>query len=298
MEQKLNKMEQSIRRRGHIYCILCILIWGSTIVSAKVAMEYLTAGELLLYRAVISYIALWVMMPKMLKLKNLKEEFLTALCGVSGVCLYYFFQNMALAHTTASDVSIIISISPMFTALILFLMDRKQNPGRWFVIGFFVSMIGVILVVLNGKFEFGGNMVGDGLALLATFSWAIYCVLVKLIPGYNIIMITRRMTFYGLLAMIPIAIVGGVRMDLHLYLQPAVLLNAAYLGVFGSAVAQALWNSSVLVLGSVMTNTYLYALPVSTIAFAIVLLHEHLSVSGFIGVLITIAGLMISQKKA
>ena len=125
--------------------------------------------------------------------------------GLSGVCLYYLLENIALTFTMASNVGVIISVAPFFTALLsrLFLkQEEKLNAG--FFVGFLVAMAGIALVSFNGS-ALQLDPIGDLLALFAAFLWACYSILTKKISsfGYNTILTTRRVFLYGLLFMIP-----------------------------------------------------------------------------------------------
>lgn len=46
-----------------------------------------------------------------------------------------------------------------------------MKPGKYFLIGFFISMLGITLVIFNGKITFEGSLKGNGLALLASIVW-------------------------------------------------------------------------------------------------------------------------------
>jgi len=78
---------------GHLQCIACVIVWGSATVSSRIALNVLSPEELLLFRFLIGYITLWIILPKRLKLNSLKEELLCVLCGLCGVTLYFYFRE-------------------------------------------------------------------------------------------------------------------------------------------------------------------------------------------------------------
>lgn len=281
---------------GHLQCIACVIIWGSATVSSRIALNVLSPEELLLFRFLIGYITLWIILPKHLKLNSLKEELLCVLCGLCGVTLYFYFQNIALLYTAASNVSIINALSPMFTVILGFTIT-KMKPGKYFLIGFFISMLGITLVIFNGKITFEGSLKGNGLALLASIVWGSYSVFVKQLEKYPIIIVTRKIFFYGLLTMIPIVLYAGVDVSVQELLIPEVYLNVFYMGCIASATGFIIWNRSVKILGSVKTSLYSYVIPIATVVFCIIFLHEMLTLQGAIGGIIALAGLLISQKE-
>ena len=154
---------------GHLAALLTIMIWGTTFISTKVLLTGFLPVEILFFRFVMGLFALLAVCPRRLKGTTARQELAFAAAGLCGVCLYYLLENIALSYTMASNVGVIISVAPFFTALLshLFLhQDEKLRPG--FFLGFAVAMAGIILISFNGSsLQFGPT--GDLLALLAAF---------------------------------------------------------------------------------------------------------------------------------
>ena len=107
--------------------------------------------------------------PRMLRPGGLRRELLFAAAGLCGVTLYFLLENLALTHTLASNVGIIISAAPMFSALLLWAFRRTKRPKPTFFLGFFIAMSGIALISLAGgeKLELDplGNLLTLGAAL-------------------------------------------------------------------------------------------------------------------------------------
>ena len=56
------------------------------------------------------------------------------------------------------------------------------------------------------------------------------------------------------------------------------------------------WNYAVQVLGAVKTSAYIYAVPVLTVASAVIVLNEPVTVKMLAGGVLIILGLLLSQK--
>ena len=123
-----------------------------------------------------------------------------------------------------------------------------------------------------------------------------YSVFIKQLEKYPIVIITRKVFFYGLITMIPILLHTGIEFSLEKILIPEVYLNLVYMGCVASAIGFIIWNRGVKILGSVKTSLYSYAIPIATVIFSVVFLQEVLTVQRIIGGVIVIIGLMISQK--
>ena len=154
-------------RAGHGCALLTILIWGTTFLSTKVLLADFRPVELLFLRFAIGLLALMILYPHRLKGTTLRQECTFAAAGFCGICLYYLLENIALTYTTASNVGVIVSVAPFFTALLHSVQQKEKLHAR-FLAGFAVAMCGIFLVSFDGA-KLALNPVGDLLALLAAF---------------------------------------------------------------------------------------------------------------------------------
>lgn len=296
-DHKIMEREQKGYLKGHIYALLSMLICGSAFISTKVLLKRFSPEEMVFLRFLLGYITLWILKPQKLALKSKKDEGLCVLGGLLGVTLYYWIQNIALTQTSASNVSVIASTAPMMTAVMVYLLYRERKPSGRFMAGLVISLVGVVLVVSNGKLDFSGGMKGNLLALVSTFMWACFSVVIEKLKDYSMLLVTRRVFFYGLLTMIPILVVSGARIDAGELFSGAVFLNMLYVGCIASAVSNVIWNTSFQILGAVKTNVYMYTLPVITIILSFAFLDEKITLVGTAGIMITLAGMILAQKK-
>lgn len=278
---------------------LTVVIWGTTFVATKILLEVFMPIEILFFRFVLGYIALFAVSPHFTKPESAKRELLYAAAGLSGVCLYYFAENIALTYTLASNVSVMVSIAPFFTAILAHFLqrDKERIPLRFFL-GFAIAITGIVMISLNGN-SFELNPKGDILALAAALLWAVYSIITKEIgkAGDSIIRVTRHIFFYGILFILPIFIVSGASFSLVSLSEPRMLFPMLYLGFGASALCFVTWNFSVRVLGAVKSSVYIYLVPVITIIFSAIILDEPVTLMIILGTLLTLLGLFISEKR-
>jgi len=289
---------KSNRTMGHLASLLTIIIWGTTFISTKILLSCFQPVEILFFRFVMGLIALLLIYPRPLKGTSKSQELTFAAAGLCGVCLYYLLENIALTYTMASNVGVIISAAPFFTALLSYIFLKEEKPNINFFIGFAVAMAGIFLISFNGsKLEL--NPVGDLLALLAALIWACYSVLAKRISGYSChtILTTRRIFCYGILFMIPPLFLFDFRLDLTRFANPVYLFNIIFLGLGASALCFVTWNFAVKVLGAVKTSIYIYMVPVITVVTSVTILHEKITALSAVGTVLTLAGLFLSESK-
>lgn len=285
-------------RNGHIAAICTILIWGTTFISTKILLADFAPIEILFYRFLIGFLILCVLSYHPLPIKNGKQEMLFFSAGLCGVCLYYLLENIALTYTLASNVGVIISIAPFFTAVLTHLLMREEGKlQRSFFIGFCIAMIGICMISFQGAVRV--NPIGDILAIFAAFVWACYSVLTRKISayGYPVVQTTKRVFFYGLLCMLPTLLFFDFHIGMDRFFDPVNLGNILFLGIGASALCFVTWNYAVNVVGAIKTSVYIYLVPVITIATSVIILHERITLMAGIGAILTLAGLWISEKR-
>ena len=296
--EEMDNMKQN-KAAGHLAALLTIFIWGTTFISTKVLLRDFQPVEILFFRFVIGLAALAAACPRRMKGTTLRQELAFASAGLSGVCLYYLLENIALTYTMASNVGVIISVAPFFTGILSHVFLKQEGKLRAnFFVGFAVAMAGIGLISFSGA-ALQLNPAGDLLSLLAAFLWACYSILTRKISGfgYNTILTTRRIFFYGILFMIPALFLFDFSPDLTRLGNPVYLLNFLFLGLGACALCFVTWNFSVKLLGAVRTSVYIYLVPVITVAASVLILHEPFTWMTGAGAILTLSGLLLSEGR-
>ncbi|HJC24470.1 MAG TPA: DMT family transporter [Candidatus Eisenbergiella merdavium] len=293
-------MRENKNTMGHLAALLTILIWGTTFISTKILLVDFQPVEILFFRFVMGYLVLLAAWPRRLKVAERGRELTFAAAGLCGICLYYLLENIALTFTTASNVGVIISVAPFFTAILAHVLLKSEDKlqPRFFA-GFFLAMAGIVLISFNGS-RLKLNPAGDLLAVAAALVWAVYSILTKKISGfgYPVVAATRRTFFYGILFMIPALFLFDFEPELTRLFHIKYLLNLLYLGLGASALCFVTWNFAVKRLGAVKTSVYIYMVPVITVITSVLILHERLTLLAGAGTALTMAGLFLSEQRA
>lgn len=290
-------IKKDSRAVGHLLALFTIIVWGSTFIVTKLLLSEFTPVHIMLCRFVIAYFVLWLIRPKLEK-TSVKDELLFAVMGIFGCTLYFITENTALEYTLASNVSIIVASSPIITAILAHFFVKGEKMNKNIVFGFFVAFLGVILVVVNGKFVLKLNPAGDALSLGAAVSWAIYSIVLRLcVDRFDSVFLTRKLMFYGFVTALPIAIMQGERLPLEAFKAPDMLFCILFLGVIGSGICYVTWNKAIAKLGVVTTNNYIYINPFVTLVTGGIFLKEPITVMGVFGALLIISGVVISSRK-
>ncbi len=281
----------------HLYALFTVAIWGATFVSTKVLLNAgLHAVEIYIYRFVLAYI---LILPfcKRLWANNLKDELLLALGGLTSGSIYFIAENTALKYTLVSNVSLLTSISPLLTTLLIGFFYKQEKPKAGVYIGSMVALVGVTLVVFNGGMSMQIMPLGDLIAFSAAVSWAFYSIIIrKLNVVYDALFITRKTFFYGIVTAIPFLAFEPEICDPAVLLQSDVLLNLLFLGIVASMICYFIWAIAMRELGTVKANNYMYLQPVFTLVLAFIVLEEKISILGYAGCVLILVGLWLSGK--
>lgn len=290
-------MSNNPNTTGHILAFITILIWGTTFIATKVLLHDFLPIEILFFRFLIGLVALTLILPRRLKLKDKRHNLLFVGAGLCGITLYYLLENIALTMSTASNVGIICTMAPFFTALFARWFLKTEKPPARFYLGFVIALTGIALIGFNGQTSLKLNPAGDLLALLATVAWAAYSIFTKKIGnlGYSTIKATRRIFLYGLVFMLPLLYVMDFQLGLERFKLSVNVFNILFLGLGASAMCFVTWNTALKILGAVKTSVYIYLVPVVTVATAAIILHEPLTKLLVLGALLTLLGLWLSE---
>jgi len=282
---------------GHLLVFITILIWSVAFVGNKVLLFYITPIEVMLYRFALAYVVLLLIYPKIKTFNSIKDEAYFFLIGFLGIFLYFLLENFALKYTQATNVGLYMGAIPLFTAIIAHFMLKDEKLNANIIIGFTLSMIGMALILLDGK-GFNLRLKGDILAILAAATFALYSTILKLAPkGYHFIVITRKSFFYAVVLMLLYHFISHKPLHLQALLLPKVYGNVIFLGLFASSLAFLFYKKGVEIIGSVKSTNYIYLVPLLTAITGIIVLNEKLTFKMIIGGTLILLGLYIAQRK-
>ena len=291
-------MSQNSNVLYHILAIIIVVVWGTTFVSTKVLLLHgLSPAGIFLIRFIIAYLGLVYFSYRRLWCKNLKDEMLMLLLGLSGGSLYFLTENMSLEFTTTTNTSLIVCSCPLFSTLFICYFF-KTKLTRHQVLGAVLSFLGMAIVVLNGQFVLKLSPLGDLLAFGACLCWAIYSVLIRLlVANYSTIFITRKVFGYGLLTILPWFILNPQDFPTWSSLESvSVWGNLLFLSLIASLACFSLWTLCLKRLGVIMATNYVYINPIATVGAAVMFLSETITIYFVIGSVLILAGLWLHNR--
>ncbi len=283
---------------GHLGALLCVTMWGVSFVSTKVLLNYeMQPVEIYIYRFTVAYLIILAFKHKKWFSNNWRDEGLLMMCGLLSGSIYFLAENFALRYTLVTNVSLLTSMSPLITAMLVGLMYKSERPGGGMMLGSMIAFLGVACVIFNSSFNLEINPLGDLLSLAAAFSWSLYSLVLKrLNANYDIWFITRKTFFYGVLTALPFLAVEPPRYNaIEVFTTIPLFTNVMFLALGASLIAFVLWAETVKKVGALKANNYMYLQSVITMAFSALFLNEAVSAVGVTGCALILLGLWLGD---
>ncbi len=288
----------------HPYVMLTLapLIWGGNSVAGKLAVGHISPALLTSFRWLG---AMLIVLP--FALPHLKRQWsdlkphlpLLLALGVIGFSAFNNIMYLALNHTSAINVGIEQAAIPMLVFIINYLFFRLRTTRRQ-MIGFGLTLLGVVIVVTNGNplgvLDQSLNY-GDLIMMIAVLLYAVYSAFLIKVPQIHWLNFMAILGFSAFVTSAAFAI-----FDWHQGNQIAPDLQAmavvVYIAIFPSIIGQIMWMRGLERLGSNRGGVFINLVPVFSSLFAILLLGESFELFHAISLLLVLLGIGLAQSTA
>lgn len=276
----------------------CVLFWGFSFISTKVAVEVFPPMTLGMLRFAIALIFLFLIKQKFAPCEKLRAKDLPMLfaAGLTGVTLYFFFENNGIALVSASEASIAVSSIPvlmMITEWLIGKITRKDThlkERQW--AGCLISIAGVWLVA-GVSFALSGSILGYLYMCGAAFSWVAYSFITRsLFKERSVVYIVFWQSLAGFICFIPFSIAELQRWGTP---DTGVILHLLFLGIFCSAIGHWFYVYAMEKLSVTVSGIFLNVIPVVTVAAGFFVLGERLSPLQWLGAAFVIGGVTMAM---
>ena len=284
----------------HLVAFLTVAIWGTTFVATKVLMlNGLSPAQIFTLRFSIAYVLMLCFNHRRFLADSWKDEAKMALLGITGGSLYFYSENEAMNFTTTTNTSLIVCSCPLFATLLVRMVYKDSSRIHIVqLLGSLLAFVGMIIVVLNGRFVLHLSPVGDALAFTACMCWAIYSLLMKSVSNhYGAAFITRKVFFYGVLTILPYYLFIPGFPPMEVFSRPQVFGNLIFLGCLASMICFLTWNWCISKLGTVKATNWVYFNPITTMIFASWVLDEKITTYFLVGATCILLGMYVTDKK-
>lgn len=295
-------------RREHLHAVLpalalvaATLFWSGNFIAGRALREDITPVTLNLARWAL---ACAVLLPFAWRDMKAHRATLAAhwpvvvALGVTGVALFHSAVYLALRATPAVNALLFISAAPVvIVAGARLVFGERLSPGQ--ALGLVTSLAGAVTLAARGSLDvlLGLKLhVGDLWMLLAVCLWAAYTLLLQRRPPVPGIALLGAASVVGVVVLVPLAALE------HAWLGPSTpglstVLGIAYMAVFASVIAFALWNAGQARIGAGRAGLFLHLMPAFGVALAWGLLGERLQAYHFAGAALIVTGIILMNLR-
>jgi drug/metabolite transporter (DMT)-like permease len=189
----------------------------------------------------------------------------------------------------------LISTIPVFATIGAWIIF-KERLGRINYAGIILSFIGVLVFILNKDGSLSFSLKGLALISLAVFSAVGYnLTLSRLVGNYSPVFIVFVQNAIGAVLFLPLFLAFDFSKFTDMQLTFGMFLPVIELSVFASCGAFILFAYSVHKMGVTKANVFTNSIPLFTALFSFILLDEMVTLRNIVGMIIVIAGIIMSQ---
>lgn len=278
---------------GYILAFFTVMMWSLNLIYSKYLAGVVTPVEISFYRWLFAMI---VMLPFCYKnfmaeykaiLAHWKLLVLMAATGTGGLNLLVYHAGYT---TSATNMSLISILGPIF---LIFMSAQKISASQ--IAGILITVFGVLMIILNGNFKSLAAFKfvdGDIYMLGSAFLFAVYAVLQRHIPtNVHTISMLFATVILCTLAFLP-PVIGEFSVSQVLGWSYDVWGVLLALGVVNSFLAYLFWDIAIQKIGTVAAGALYYTMPIFTMFFSFIFLHEKADMVQFIGIVIIFAGII------
>lgn len=285
--------------------VMVALFWGGTFIAGRILAQSLPLmtsafGRFLVAALLLIWAAFWIEggLPRL----NRSQLLATAAMGLTGIFLYNVCFFGALARIPAGRTALLVSLTPIVTALMASLVFRERlGSKRWVGIG--VALIGALIVITRGDLIGAIRDIGDSIGLgemlmsLAVLNWAAYTLISrKATESMSSITATTYAALWGL-AFLSVGAMGELGAVRWSSLGWQVWASVLYLGAIGTVVAFIWYNQGIRAVGPSRTAVFTNLVPAFGVLLSAGLLGEAILASMLVGGVVSAIGVSLTNRK-
>jgi len=224
-----------------------------------------------------------------------------AALGFISLTVYFSFENLGIARTSASEAAILIATIPLFVVILNAFTLRERNTARQWA-GIALSFAGIAaLVLLGGRVAGGGgagggSLTGNLLVLAASLSAGAYSILARrLLVSRPALFVTTFQNLFGALFMLPLALAEAALVGVR-HPTPRATGGLLFLTVVCSITAFLLLNYAFRFIPASRVAVFINLTPIVAVAGAYTLLGERFTPGQAVAAVVVVAGVWLTNS--
>ncbi len=281
--------------KAYLYAGLTVAFWSTVATAFKLSLEYVDVFQLLFYASVSAAVVLLVPVVKAGQLRLLVDELLRFPLQSLGFAvlnpLIYYLVLFAAYDRLPAQIAQPVNYTWALVLVLFSILFLGQRPNKYDLIAAFISYSGVVIIALgNDSAQLGFSLIGLGLAILSTFIWASYWILLMKDPRDE-----RVSMCLNFVTVLPLSfLLCLVFSDLSVPWQG--WAGASYVGVFEMGLAFLFWSKALrLAENTSRVSTLIFLSPFVSLWLIHMILGETIYPTTYLGLVVIITGLLIQR---
>ena len=289
--------------KAYIMLILATLFWAGNFTIGKFAyMESVPPYSLAFFRWILVWIILvpftYKEIPK-IKTEVKNNLLLFFILGFTSVGIFSAFTYNALNYTQVINASLFNTAIPVSIILVCFLL-KIEKTNIFQISGLIVSILGILAIItrldLNILLTLNFNK-GDIYMVIAIISWGIYSAFLKKKTfDISLLSLVHVVCTFGLIILLP-AFLFELTQGKTTEVNSNLIFILLYIAIFPSIGSYYCWAGAVAIIGANRAGIFLSLIPLFSTIFAMIFFNEKFLFFHFIGSVLIILGLFLSNKK-
>ena len=289
--------------KAYTMLILATLFWAGNFTIGKFAYtENVPPYSLAFFRWILVWI---ILLPFTFKeIPKIKTEVknnlsLFFILGFTSVGIFSAFTYNALNYTQVINASLFNTAIPVSIILVCFLL-KIEKTNIFQISGLIVSVLGILAIItrldLNILLTLNFNK-GDIYMIIAIISWGIYSAFLKKKTfDISLLSLVHVVCTFGLIILLP-AFLFELAQGKTTGLNSNLIFILLYIAIFPSIGSYYCWAGAVSIIGANRAGIFLSLIPLFSTIFAMIFFNEKFLFFHFIGSVLIILGLFLSNKK-
>ncbi len=286
-----------VRLSSWLLLIFLALLWGSSFVLIKEALEVFSPIQLAALRIGLASLAFLPFFFREAKKISRRDWKFLLIVGLTGNGIPAFCYAIAETHISSITTGILNSLTPLFTLLLgIFIFGVKGTMSKLF--GVLVGLVGAILLMLQGEGSISTNVLYSSIVIVGTICYATSGNVVKS-KLTKLSSLTISAVSLGLVG--PIAWVVLLFSDIHKISGPAQQIwmssgAVIFLSLVSTVIASLIYYKLVQDTDALFASMVGYLIPITALVLGLVI-GESAHWQHLVGMLLILVGVYLTQRR-
>ncbi len=280
------------------------VLWGSSFLSVKVAINSFNPFQIASLRIIIGFLIVFlfslILRIQLLSFNRSAKYWLFCI-GVAILSNFLPFTVLAIAQEHLSTVfaGLCMAIIPLLITIFSYILLREETLHPKKILGVLIGLAGSIILVISKATEDieknqATNFLFLFLCILAPFSYTFGAIIIKKSEPVNLLTFTTHSLFIASLFSLPFLLMFGIIPFKQDYQS---IFAIVYLGILPTGIATVILVYLISKEGPVFLSLVNYKVPIWSTIFGFLILREILPNNFFLASFLILVGILLCQLK-